>query len=144
MLLKKQVIILQVKDLMNKKDTASKKNLKSLKNKAWKLFSQIVRQRGADKKGFNVCITCGVKKHWKKLQAGHFLDGRSNAVLFDMNGVWPQCFRCNFKSWGCLAGNKVVYTLWMIDKFGIEFVKRSIEISKTKIVYSHEDYRDLI
>ena len=120
------------------------KKLTSLKDDAWALFSKIIRLRGSDENGFNTCVTCGVRKHWKKLQAGHFIDGRRGAVLFDPNGVWPQCFKCNFKSHGCLAGNKVKYTLWMQAKFGEDFVKEMVAKSHEQVIYTREDYAHMI
>jgi len=91
---------------------------KKLKKKAWKYFSLYIRLKGADKDGNCQCVTCGVTKHFKELHAGHFIDGRGNAVLFDERLVQVQCFRCNSKLPGCLAGNKVKYTLFMINDRG--------------------------
>lgn len=42
-----------------------------------------------------MCITCGLKYPFKKLQAGHFIPGRTDAILFDAVQVNAQCYRCN-------------------------------------------------
>lgn len=89
------------------------------KQKAIKVFSQYIRKKYANKYGYVNCVTCGVLKHWKEIQCGHFIDGRMNSVLFNENLCHPQCFRCNFKSSGCLAGNKVKYTIFMMNKYNL-------------------------
>ena len=89
------------------------KNLTWYKNKAWSLVSRYVRRLNADYNGYVTCVTCGVKKHWKEMHAGHFVDGRNNTVLFDERLIHPQCFHCNSKHPGCLTGNKIQYVLYM-------------------------------
>lgn len=93
-----------------------KSPLRKAKDKAWSVFSKYIRFKYADKDGYCQCVTCGVIKHWKEIHAGHFIDGRNNSVLFDERLVHPQCFHCNSKRPGCLNGNKVAYTLFMLKK----------------------------
>lgn len=69
--------------------------VQSWKKKCWKACSEYVRRRDADEDGMIRCCTCGVRKHWKEVDAGHFLDGRGNAILFDIRGIHPQCKPCN-------------------------------------------------
>jgi len=83
-----------------------KKSLKSLKKKAWDLFSKYIRQR--DK---GVCISCGKKDHWKNMQAGHFFHGSLN---FDEQNVAAQCPRCN--KW--LHGNLANYAIALTKLYG--------------------------
>ena len=67
---------------------------KGMKKKAWAEFSKYIRLRSADSNGMVKCVTCPddePKKHWKEMQAGHFVGGRGNAVLFDEEIVYPQC-----------------------------------------------------
>ncbi len=120
---------------MKKKTSRSKR----AKNRAWNLFSLYIRLRAADDDGYVECVTCGTKRHYKKMQAGHFIDGRKNAVLFDERIVYPQCYRCNV----ALNGNKVAYTLFMLKKHtraeiaGFEALKNEIRR------YKAEDYEDI-
>jgi hypothetical protein len=93
-----------------------------LKKRVWKEFSIFIRTRGADENGFNRCVTCIVKKHWKELQAGHFIRGRLNSNLFDERGVNPQCYICNVH----FQGNVVVYYGWMLAKHGQEVIDELI------------------
>lgn len=85
-----------------------------LKKRVWKEFSIFIRTRGADSEGMNNCLTCGVRKHWKELQAGHFVRGRLNANLFDARGCWPQCYSCNVGK----QGNVIPYYKRMLERYG--------------------------
>ena len=71
------------------------KSISSLKKEAWTVFSAYIRQRDADDRGMVRCVTCGSLKFWKDGDAGHFLPGRGNAILFDERGVHFQCKPCN-------------------------------------------------
>lgn len=92
--------------------------LSKFKKKAWDVFSKYIRIKYSDNNGYCKCVTCGVTKHWKEIHAGHFIDGRNNTILFDERFVYPQCFHCNSKLPGCLAGNKVKFTYFMITEKG--------------------------
>jgi hypothetical protein len=98
--------------------TQKPKTLTWWKKKAWSQVSQYVRRSAADFQGYVSCVTCGTKKHWKEMHAGHFIDSRNNTVLFDARLIHPQCFRCNSKQMGCLAGNKIQYVLFMKRTYG--------------------------
>lgn len=92
--------------------------IKTLKNKAWKVFSVWVRQRGMDKWGYNKCVTCGVREHWKNLNAGHFYHGHYSCSFMDERNVWPQCVRCNRH----LHGNLIEYSEFLRGLYGNEIV----------------------
>jgi hypothetical protein len=116
------------------------KNKKTLKKKAWQVFSEYIRRKYADAQGMVRCVTCGAIKFWKEMQAGHLLDGRSNSVLFDEEIVFPQCPGCNlFKN-----GNKEVYIPWWIDRFGRAKYDEKIAQKKKTIKYTEEDYQQII
>ena len=94
------------------------KNIKSLKTKAWKLFSRYIRLRDCLKTTGTItcgeCITCGEFYPFEKLQAGHFIAGRSNAILFDEEITHSQCYACNVG----LHGNVLVYRRKIIEMYG--------------------------
>ena len=112
-----------------------------LKAKAWSLFSKYIRLKNADKNGYVECVTCGKRDHWKKLQAGHFVDSRSNAVLFEEDLVPPQCVGCNmFK-----GGNKVAYTLVMLDKgYSAEDITEMVNRKHKAKKITEADYEEMI
>jgi hypothetical protein len=69
---------------------------------AWAEFSRFIRLRDALITTGHMmeaeCITCGRRYPIEgrgSIQAGHFLPGRHDAVLFDEQGVNAQCYRCN-------------------------------------------------
>jgi len=104
------------------KRIARKSKKKISKDKVWKEFSIYIRTRGADSEGFNVCVTCGARKFWRELQAGHFIAGRNNAVLFCETGTNPQCYQCNVPK----HGNGVEYYRWMASNHGEPVIDRLI------------------
>lgn len=73
---------------------------KKLKDKAWSLFSRYIRIKYADSAGQCTCVTCGVVKPWKEMQAGHAVSGRGGFVLFNEAIVRPQCYGCNMAAGG--------------------------------------------
>jgi hypothetical protein len=125
----------------------SKKSQKTkTKEKAWKTFSQYIRRRDADHEGFTHCVTCNKRDHWKKLQAGHYVDGRGNAVLFREDLVHPQCFKCNSKRPGCEAGNKIKYTIFMKQKYSLtdEEINDLDNLKFVKKPMKEHDYQEVL
>lgn len=117
-----------------------KPSMGALKKKAWKVFSEFVRRKDADEGGTNYCFTCGAPKFWKELHAGHFIGGRTNAVLFNEEIVKPQCLMCNV----FLGGNYGRYTLKMIDLHGRERVEEFMALKHQTKKYTRADIEELI
>lgn len=91
---------------------------KSSIRKLWDAFSQYVRQFYADESGMVSCISCPTRKHWKEMQAGHFVHAaKTNHVSYDTRNVKPQCAQCN--KWR--NGNPLPYAqvLQAVYGFGI-------------------------
>ena len=76
----------------------------SAKKKAWDAFSMFIRVRDCLKTTGSFfhgkCFTCEKDYLITELQAGHFVPGRGNAVLFDELGVRGQCKACNIFKYG--------------------------------------------
>lgn len=70
-------------------------SLRKLEEKLWTVFSLWIRKRHADKDGYVACYTCGVRKHYKELQAGHYIKRARKILKFDERNVKPQCVACN-------------------------------------------------
>lgn len=101
-------------------------SINSLKKKAWKLCSEYVRRSNADKDGTVSCYTCGVKKHWKEIQAGHAIPGRHNAILFYLKAIKPQCIGCNlFKS-----GNYTKFHIRLEKEYGFGILQELENVDK--------------
>ncbi len=80
-------------------------------------------------------MTCGGPNQ----QAGHFIDGRHNAVLFSELGVHSQCYHCNVG----LKGNKIQYWLFMEKTYGREVIDQLIAESKQNIQYKVYQFKEL-
>lgn len=126
----------------------AKKTTRQLaKEKAWKEFSIYIRTRdclrfsGTPHEGR--CITCWKPFDFKQLQAGHFVGGRGNAVLFDERLVHSQCFYCNAKPPRGLGGNYAEYMLFMIREVGLEQAEAYLRIKGTTKVYKEHDFVEL-
>jgi len=120
----------------------------SLKKEAWRVFSIYIRTRdclkttGTTERG--TCITCNEMKLFKQLQAGHFVGGRGNAVLFHEEIVNAQCGYCNRKPPMGLGGNYAQYTLVMIDRHGREKTEEFLNLRHSTKKYSPVDLTEVI
>jgi hypothetical protein len=111
------------------------------KNRAWYWFSRYIRlthcveEYGTPEKGD--CITCKETFPFEKLDAGHFVPGRTDAVIFDENNSHGQCRKCNrFRQ-----GRWVEYFFYMRDRYGLEEVMRIMGLTFKSIRYHDSDFR---
>jgi len=67
-----------------------------IKEKLWKTFSEYIRLRDADERGYAKCISCPNTLHYKLADAGHFIP-KSHGTWFYFNedNVHLQCRNCN-------------------------------------------------
>lgn len=117
-----------------------KLRLSKLREKAFKYLSIYKRQLGMDGNGYNKCITCGVKSHWKQLQGSHFIHGHSKSTYLEPTNVHPACVRCNLY----LSGNLVSYGLFMNRAYGIEEVQRLWNLSHKVVKFDRSYYEGII
>jgi hypothetical protein len=80
---------------MPKKKVAKKPRLTTEVNKLRRVFSQYIRIRDCNKRGYGKCCTCGQEVYWKKSDAGHFVKATYLPTRFDERNVHLQCRRCN-------------------------------------------------
>lgn len=111
---------------MKKKKTQS---LSKLKKKAWKILSNYIRIMAANEDGYVECVTCDKVDHWKRMQAGHFVSGRSGWILFCEENIAVQCMRCNI----FLRGNWPAYHSYMEKKHGIEKIRALINLKNKEM-----------
>lgn len=143
----KEYIEVVNKNNMKKLGLPKKKKvtITQIKKKAWEQFSLYIRRKDAI--GDMVrCVTCGRVKHYKEMQAGHFVPGRHSSVLFDERNVHPQDYTCNV----LLGGNGPKYYKYMLSKYGQEVIdelEQLDSVNKQFKVYEleaiFEAYRDL-
>lgn len=100
----------------------TKSELKKAKEKAWNAFSRYIRTRDCirfrNSLTEGICVTCKREYPYKKLVAGHFIPGRSNAVLVDERIVYSQCMGCNTNPPYGLGGNYIEYFIFMEHEWG--------------------------
>jgi hypothetical protein len=111
------------------------------KKKAWAAFSLYIRMRGASG-GQNRCVTCGRSYNVTGrgvTQAGHFIPGRKNSILFEETNCHPQCYGCNVMK----KGNMVKYYKFMLDTYGQAEIDRLDKLSNETVIFSVQDYLDI-
>lgn len=94
----------------------------------WPKFSEYIRLRGCIKTTGTIwkgaCRTCGRVYRFEKLQAGHFIPGRTRAILFDERCVHIQCYRCN----------RIIKEVWpayyrfMQQEYGQEVIEELVDL----------------
>lgn len=120
-----------------------KSTVKTFKHSVWKSFALYIKMRDANAAGVCFCCTCQKGMAWNDMEcnAGHFIAGRSNAILYDETIVHAQCSRCN--NYG--GGKPWDYEQFMIKQYGhsyedLEEIKmRRHQIKK----YTLEELKDL-
>jgi UDP-2,3-diacylglucosamine pyrophosphatase LpxH len=72
--------------------------------------------------GYVTCVSCGVKKHWKELDAGHYFSRGDKSVKLMEENIHPQCKGCNIRM--SHGDTKVVtaYRRHMVDMYGEDFL----------------------
>ena len=115
-------------------------SVSTLKKKAWKLFSEWIRRRDSDWRGMVACVTCGIIKDYKQQQAGHFIPGRRNSILFHERNVHAQCYGCNVMK----QGNTVKYFRFMQKRYGDEVIEELEHLNTIDKQFTPQELKDLI
>lgn len=131
---------------MYKYRTSGKKH--PAKDTAWKWFSLYIRLRdclattGSAERC--VCVTCNRNVPYSKIQAGHAIPGRHNAVLLDEDIVYGQCVDCNEGG----SGERQAFRSFLVSKHGEAWMtmkeqgaKQSVQIDDTSFKLIGEHYR---
>lgn len=119
------------------------------KEDCWKAFSIYIRTRDCIRFSgdptLGKCVTCNTAKPFKQLQAGHFIQGRGNAVLFDDRLVYTQCLGCNGNPPYGKGGNYVEYFLFMMNTEG--YTKEELEefnnLKNTTVQYKEHEFIEM-
>lgn len=100
------------------------------KKKVFTTVSEYIRRRDSDKQGMCRCCTCGIKKHWKQMHAGHFRHGSTKLSYFFEKNIHAQCAGCNMYKSGDLAS----YAVFLEKKYGygiLQEIKKMSDSTKT-------------
>ncbi len=102
-------------------------------------FSIYIRLRGADSEGYNTCYTCGIQKHYKQLQAGHFQTRMKYSIRWNEINVQPQCRRCNITN----GGQQYIYGLKLDQDFGPGTADRLVYMGNQLVKYSNAELLEM-
>jgi len=118
----------------------TKPTVAKLKKKLDAIYSRWLRITHADSKGYETCYTCGVRKFWGELQAGHYIRRSHNTLRYDPRNVKPQCVSCNlFKN-----GAPDEFALHLIKDYGATILE---DLNNEKYLmkrWTIEEFQDLI
>jgi hypothetical protein len=125
---------------MKKNVKKKKKTVKKLKETCWIHCSIYNRRKDADWRGYVVCCTCGDVRQWDEVDAGHFLGGRTNGILFDDRGIHAQCKRCN----GFRGGEQAKYEKFMLKRYGQKVVDELYKLRDGNKTFSEKELEEKI
>ena len=109
-------------------------------DKVAKDLQRLVRMKAADKDGFCRCVSCGVLKHWKEMDGGHFISRSKLATKLETTNVHPQCKRCN----GFSTSTTVLdYRDYMLEMYGKEWVEWLREESRKIKKWTRQELLEL-
>jgi len=105
-----------------------------------KVFSQWVRRKDADHRGYVECWTCGKVLPWSRVDAGHFQSRAKFSTRWDEMNVKPQCKGCN----GFRSGEQFKFARKLDAVYGQGTAEEIERISNQTRKYSVEELEALI
>ena len=105
-----------------------------------KVFSQWVRRKDADHRGYVECWTCGKVLPWSRVDAGHFQSRAKFSTRWDEMNVKPQCKGCN----GFRSGEQFKFARKLDAVYGQVTAEEIERISNQTRKYSVEELEALI
>jgi len=116
-------------------EKSKRKTLSKAKKDAWTVFALFIRTRDALATTGTLtealCITCERRYPIKQLQAGHFIPGRHNGILFDKRNCFAQCYGCNVMK----SGNSIRYFRKMQKIHGEDVIKELEELDEIPVQF---------
>lgn len=109
------------------------------KDLADRVFSEYIRLKNADKDWMCTCVTCWAKMKWTDIQNWHFITRWNMMYRFSTANCNCQCYKCNC----ILNGNYQQYTMYMINKYWIQTVRRMLDDKRIKNIKQYE-YEEII
>tara|TARA_R100000963_G_C4590723_1_gene68007 strand:- start:111 stop:515 length:405 start_codon:yes stop_codon:yes gene_type:complete len=121
---------------------AKKLSRKSLIKKLDTIFSQYIRLKSADKKGYVSCYTCGIKKYWEKdyMQNGHFISRRHMILRYSEKNCRPQCYGCNVRG----GGKQYQFAINLNKEYGYNIAEKLLHESRKTAKFSNDELVSLI
>lgn len=124
--------------------TRKKTDRQRAKEGAWRAFSTYIRTRDCIRFSgdpeWGMCVTCKKACSFKELQAGHFIPGRGNSVLFDERIVYSQCYGCNGNPPFGKGGNYIEYFVFMEGEWGRIMIDEFRALKHQTKIYKTYDF----
>lgn len=79
-------------------------------------------KEAVDNDGYCKCWSCGLVKHWKECDGGHFVSRNHQATKIMEENIHPQCKGCNLRSGKGDTLINLDYRRRMIEFYGEAFV----------------------
>lgn len=118
---------------------------------AWPLLSKAIRLEAADSEGWCECVTCEATHQWKDVDAGHWIGGRRESILFEEDGINIQCHGCNryhnTNPFAVTAKQRSVdtaYNAYMFDKHGQKRMDELLVRNQKRKKYPLEELLEMI
>lgn len=140
----------QIKTAKKKRKTRTPRQ--KAKDAAWAAFSYYIRIRDSIATTGTItsciCVTCrergdSTPKPFSKIQAGHAVGGRGNAVLFNEEITNGQCDYCNSQGAFGLKGDYGNYMAFLVKKYGLEHAQELQQLKGTTRVYKTHDFIEI-
>ena len=111
----------------------------------WKWFSLYIRLRDCEDGGMSYCRSCGTPKHFRELQAGHWISRSKKPTKYDERNVHSQDVRCNKFLNGNQSGmwNHIAKTYGkdMPNELMTKSLMKGFRLDQVTIKYLSDEYR---
>lgn len=119
---------------------------------AWNFLSKAIRLEAASENtGYCQCVTCGAVLPWKEMDAGHWIGGRRESILFEEDQVNCQCHKCNryhiANPWGVTAKQKKVdaaYDRFMLKTHGQDRMDEMLKRNQKLKIHTKGELLEMI
>lgn len=112
-------------------------NFSNRKDLADRVFSQYIRLKHSDNRGYCYCVTCWDRVFRKDAQNWHYRTRSCLKYRFDERNCHPQCYKCNV----LLSGNYRNYHIYMVKTYW-EKVEEELRNDKTTFKISQWAYEN--
>jgi len=103
-------------------------------------FSKFIRLRDSDDNGYLCCISCQKVVHWKKADAGHFVNRKHYALRYNEKNVNGQCRACNRFDEGAGPG----YSIGIRKKYGTQIIEILLAMKNSSTKWTQFEINELV
>lgn len=117
-----------------------KKKKKTLEDKLDDVFSDYIRLRDADYRGYVRCYCCGYPIHWKMAHNSHFMNRWHTGTRYYPPNCHSCCSICNTS----LGGNLKAYEEHLKRDFGDTIIEVLTMMKNTITKYTNDELEGMI